>query len=366
MIVIEPSAQRYEVTESNISTDEHLLERISAAENKIDRLHERMEHSLDLLLRSAQNSYFDRSLIKALIELLSTDGVVEPERLEHLWNATCQNDIDEQEESLRRDQLRLSILARTTGPNRQAIQELINEGFLLIEDYQLERGIGVLRRAADLGENSILELFIGEHFFRKGKTKLARSHLQKAYQSSPDNLRLSTLLGLACADDGDLELAKELLRKATETGPGTFAAHYGLGRLFVVENDWSRALTEFKQALSTRPSPEAHYVLACLYYQLERDTMATRHLRKAIRMDADYGEAFYLLSLIHQRNGKDQMAREALAKSRTAPGVADNSDLSIAPLFGLGKRRSRRLLTGTDKRLAQTLREDALREADPL
>ena len=367
MIVVEPSAQRYEVTEATISTDEHLLERISAAENKIDRLAERLERCLDLLLRNAQNSYFDRSLVKALIELLSGDGIVEPERLEHLWNATCQSDIDEQQESLRRDELRLSILARATGPKRQAFEELINQGFLLLDDYQVEQGISVLLEAADLGYNSLLELFIGEHFFRKGKTKLARTHLQKAYQSSPENLRISTLLGLTCADDGDIELAKELLRKATAHGGGTFAAHYGLGRLFVAENDWARALTEFKQALSTRPSPEAHYVLACLYYQLERDTLAVRHLRKAIRMDGDYSEAFYLLSLIHQRNGQDNLAREALAKSGTRSPVLDriSHDRTTAPLFDPGKRRSRRLMMGADKRLARTLREDALREADP-
>jgi len=363
MIVVEPSAQRYEVAESSISTDEHLLERISAAETKIDRLTERMERCLDLLLRNAQNSYFDRSLVKALIELLSSDGVVEPERLEHLWNATCQSDIDEQEESVRRDELRLSILARSSGPKRRAFEELINEGFVLIDDYQVDRGITVLRQAADLGENSVLELFIGEHFFRKGKTKLARTHLQKAYQSFPENVRLSTLLGLTCADDGDLEFAKQLLRKATERGPGTFAAHYGLGRLFLEENDPARALTEFKHALDMRPSPEAHYVLACLYYQLERDTLAARHLRKAIRMDADYSEAFYLLSLIHRRNGHEELAHEALTKSGTHRG--GGREAGTSPLFEPGKRRTRRLMMGADKRLARTLREDALRESDP-
>jgi Flp pilus assembly protein TadD len=366
MIVVEPTAQRYEITESSISTDEHLLERISAAENKINRLALRLERGLDLLLRNAQNAYFDRSLVKALIELLSSDGLVEPERLEHLWNATCQNDIDEQHESVRRDELRLNILAHVTGPKRRAFEELINEGFLLIDDYQVDRGIGVLRRAADLKENSLLELFIGEHFFSKGKTKLARLHLQRAYQSSPENLRLSTLLGLTCADDGDLEFAKELLRKATERGAGTFAAHYGLGRLFVAENDWAKALTEFKHALDNRPSPEAHYVLACLYYQLQRDTLATRHLRKAIGMDADYREAFYLLSLIHERNGKVELAREALAKARTRPEAnREGLERVTAPLFEIGKGRSRRLMMGADKRLARTLREDALREADP-
>src|SRR5690349_22310278 len=57
MIVVEPSATRYEVAPASLSTDEHLLERISAAENRVARLAERLERSLDLLLRYAQNAY---------------------------------------------------------------------------------------------------------------------------------------------------------------------------------------------------------------------------------------------------------------------------------------------------------------------
>src|SRR5215475_9041051 len=69
MIIVEPPAARYELGGSAISTDEHLLERISAAENRISRLTERLDRSLDLLLRHAQNTYVDRSLVKALIAL---------------------------------------------------------------------------------------------------------------------------------------------------------------------------------------------------------------------------------------------------------------------------------------------------------
>ena len=50
MIIVEPSASRFEANEASISSDEHLLERISATENRITRLAERLERSLDLLL----------------------------------------------------------------------------------------------------------------------------------------------------------------------------------------------------------------------------------------------------------------------------------------------------------------------------
>src|SRR5688500_9958283 len=84
MIVVEPSSSRFEAGPASLSTDEHLLERISAAENRVARLAERLERSLDLLLRFAQNAYFDRSLVRALVNLLAEDGVVQSELLDKL------------------------------------------------------------------------------------------------------------------------------------------------------------------------------------------------------------------------------------------------------------------------------------------
>src|SRR5262245_29185832 len=137
MIVVEPSTSRFEAGPASLSTDEHLLERISAAENRVGRLAERLERSLDLLLRYAQNAYFDRSLMRALVNLLTEDGVVQTERLERMWNERCQRDTVEQEENVQRDELRTRILAGVKGADKPAFEELVNEGFLLIEDKQV-------------------------------------------------------------------------------------------------------------------------------------------------------------------------------------------------------------------------------------
>ena len=356
MIVVEPSSSRFEAGPASLSTDEHLLERISAAENRVARLAERLERSLDLLLRYAQNAYFDRSLMRALVGLLTEDGVVDTERLERMWSERCERDTAEQEENVHRDELRLRILAGVNVSDRLAFEELVNEGFLLIEDKQVPQGIAKLQRAAELAqENAALNLFIGEHFFRRGKTKQARTYLAKAHQALPDDLRISLLLGLSCADDGEVELAKDLLSSATEQGGSSFAGHYGLGWLFVAEKNWRRALGEFKRALTVRPSPEAHYVLGCLYFELNRDALAVRHLRKATKMDAGYAEAFYLLGQAYERTGRKDLARQALEKANTA------RMRKSTPLFQVAKSGALRLIANADKRLADALREDALR-----
>jgi hypothetical protein len=154
MIVVEPSSSRFEAGPASLSTDEHLLERISAAENRVARLAERLERSLDLLLRYAQNAYFDRSLMRALVSLLTEDGVIESDRLERMWSERCQRDTVEQEENVVRDELRLRILAGAGVREKQTFEELVNEGFLLIEDKQVPQGITKLQQAADLGEGN--------------------------------------------------------------------------------------------------------------------------------------------------------------------------------------------------------------------
>jgi Tfp pilus assembly protein PilF len=350
MIIIEPSSSRFEAAPATVSTDEHLLERISAAENRVARLAERLEKSLDLLLRYAQNAYFDRSLIRALVGLLTEDGVVDTDRLERLWSERCQRDTVEQEANVQRDELRLRILTNSRVSDRQAFEDLVNEGFVLIEDKQVPQGITKLQRAAEIAaENAPLNLFIGEHFFRRGKTKQARAYLARAHAALPEDLRIALLLGLTCADDGEVATAKALLSNATAQGGSSFAGHYGLGWVFVTEKNWRRALGEFKRALTVRPSPEAHYVLGCLYFELNRDALAVRHLRKATEMDDGYAEAHYLLAQAYERTGRKELARQALEK-------AGRKNVNLLQITKSGTR----LMAGADKRLAQALREDAL------
>src|SRR6185295_20249385 len=258
MIIVEPAAARYEAAELTASNEDHLLERISALENNLGRLTGKLERGLDLLLRQAQNAHFDRALVKALVGLLTDQGVIQGEKLERLWLDRCQKDAEEQLESERREELRLKILSNYRGQQSLAFEQCINEGFLFIDDEQLARGIRSLQRAAEMAQdNAPLLYFVGEHFFKTGKTRRAKTYLSRAYELSPADRRVSLLLGLTCADEGDTDRAKTLLSSATRLGGSTFAAHYGLGRVFVAEEKWRRALQEFKLALATKASPEA-------------------------------------------------------------------------------------------------------------
>jgi tetratricopeptide (TPR) repeat protein len=369
MIVVEPVSMRYESTDSGAADDEHLLERISGLENRLARLAERVERALDLLLRQAQNSYFDRSLLKSLIGLLAEDGVVQNEKLDRLWQERCKQDAAVQEQSNRRDGLRTKIVARYRGPQRAAFEQFVVDGFLFLEDENPGAGLRALQRAAELdAHNGPLLSFVGEHCFRMGKTMLARDFLARAFEAAPEDNHVLLLLGVVCGDAGDTDRAKDLLRTANRRGGSSFAAHYGLGRLFVAEQEWQKALREFKRALATKPSAEAHYALALLYYRLQRDALAARHLLDATRIDSAYGEAWHLLGLVYQRLGKHELVRTAferaasIADSQRVTRGSPRADAPAGPSpFRGWLGRHKRLLTGGDRRLAAALREDALR-----
>jgi tetratricopeptide (TPR) repeat protein len=363
MIVVEPSAARFELNEQATSTDEHLLERISILESRVSRLTERLERTLDLLLRQVQNSYFDRSLVKTLIAVLSDDGFVEAPKLEQLWNDRCEKDAIDQQQKSQRDELRSKILASPPASNSKAFADLVGEGFLLLQDRQIAIGIDKLLRAAELADsNSALNLFIGEHFFRDGQTQIARTYLTRAHKAAPDDVRVSLLLGLSCADDGDSEAAKKLLANALEHGGSCFAGHYGLGWVHMIENRWRKALSEFKRALEVRPSPEAHFALASLYYRLDRDELARRHLSKAIEMDSEYQEALQLLAVVYDRIGQHELAQDILTRAtKTRVSAKRGKGRKREKAFNDLKPLPHGLINGADRRLSTAVREDALR-----
>ncbi|MEA2173521.1 MAG: hypothetical protein QOD00_1113 [Blastocatellia bacterium] len=374
MIVVEPRAARFEVeSDGGIEQEEHLLERVSALEYRLLRVMDRLEQTLELMLRQAQNTYFDHALLESLVTVLSEAGAVDAEQLRRLWQSRCEKESAQQDEGKRRDELRQKIIAQYRGPEQPTFEKYVNEGTSLLVNDEVARGIRLLERATLIAKyHPPLLTFLGQHFFREGQTALARDYLSRSLELLPDDAGISLLLGLACGDEGEAERAVELLEAAARNGRASFAAHYGLGRLFVAAGRWTDALASFKRALAARPCAEAHYVVGSVYYKLERDRMAARHLRKALEMDEEYAAAYYTLGLVQLRGGETERARESFEAARSASGdepryrsgarrMRRAEDVpAVPPLFAFKRDARKHLITSGDKRLAELLREDAL------
>lgn len=373
MLVIEPSAVRFDSAEPATLHEEDLLERVSTLEYRLTRTTGQLERCLDFLMRQARNSYLDHALIETLISTLSEGGFVKADAIDAIWKEKCRRAVEEQDESQRRDELRAEIIAGYRGKETTAFKTFVDEGMNDLSDGNVAHGVRTLEQAAALAVNNApLNSFLGEHFFRLGKMAWAREYLERAFCVLPNDHRISLLLGLACGDEGEAERAKQLLRDVVRRGGACFAAHYALGRLLAAEERWVDALVEFKQAHETRPSPETHYVVGCVYYRMNRDRMAARHFRKAIELDDAYSAALYMLGLVYMRGGDEPRADAAFRAARAAGQDESRyrskprnrlqlDDIpSLPPLFRAARNARKRLVTSGDKRLADAVVEDAL------
>lgn len=98
MLVVEPPAMRFDEGALRAAQEDHLLERVSVLENRLLRMTEKLERTLDLLLRHARNTYFDHALIETLIGVLEEAGTIEAKKVDELCRARCQKDSPEKED----------------------------------------------------------------------------------------------------------------------------------------------------------------------------------------------------------------------------------------------------------------------------
>jgi tetratricopeptide (TPR) repeat protein len=373
MLLVEPSSARFEGRVAAAGMEEHLLERVTAIENNISRVIDKLEKMAELMLKQSRSAYFDHELLDTLITVLCESGAVDRKHLAALWRERRKKVTDVVEPESRHAPLRESVLGAYAGGEPELFGRLVREGFEALEKGRAAAGVRGLERAAALApDNAPLNAFLGEQLFRKGRPAPARDYFTRALDADPENARLRLLLGLACGDEGDAEKARELLAEAALALGPSFAARCALGRLSAAESDWKGALGQFKLALAARPGPEAHYLLGLANAELGRERTALRHLTKAVGLDEKFAAAFYLLGLVRLRLGERAGASEAFetaaALDPEAPGYREAREdppgaaAAAAPsLFGpaAGRRRAR-LLTGGDPRLAAALLEDAL------
>lgn len=375
MLMVETSSARFEDRSSAGGMEEHLLERVTAIENNISRLIDKLEQMAELMLKGSRSAYFDHALLETLLTVLTESGIIDRRKLEAAWRERANSDEGLEGSKRRRRELCEKVVEEYKGDARAEFARLVGEGLEKHAKGREAEGARALERASEMsGGNLALDLFLGEHFFRSGRAARARKYLSRAYDADSENASLRLLLGLACADAGDAARARELLSETHKTIGPTFAAHCALGLLSASEPDWKSALAEFKQALAAREYPEAHYLVGLAQFNAGRFAAARASLKKAVKLDGEYGAAFYLLGIAYAKLGEDEHAKRAFDAAAKAEPLeplyraarrrrAGASKLAAPSPFKKEGRGRRGLLTGCDPRLAALLYADALSQA---
>ncbi len=383
MLVVEPPATRFEANGAAAQTpEEYLLERVSALENMLLRITERMERTLDLMLKQANNSQREHALVQSLIDILTEAGAISADEVDMRWIEKCRKHTTEFEQNNRYKKLRDAMLAGYRGTETKVFTKCVDEAVHHLSQKEFVRGVRSLERAAALAaDNAPLNSFLGEYFFGEGKPQLAHDYLQRAFRAGTNaDSPVPLLLGIACGDLGDAKQAKELIEPWIKNHTAaSFSAHYAFGKLLAFENRWREALAEFKKALAARPSAEINYVVGCVYYKLEKDRIAESYLRKAIALDQNYAAAHFALGVVLLRTSGLAVARKAfaaacattdafapvyqkivksLSKTRKR-GILQEMVLQLFAVPG-NKSATEGIITGGCARIAELVRADAL------
>lgn len=376
MLVVEPNSMRFEADAVAAGGEgaSLLLERVSVLENNLMRFADKLERTLDLMLKQVQNAHTTHLLVETLIDALAELKTLDRAVLARHWREKTERD-KEVKALAAVDSPREKILEAYDGQKEQrgSFDKLVAAGFEKIGAGDAAGGVRSLERASLLSpRNFPLLFFVGEHFFRAGEAELATRYLGEAFVARGGDARTAMLLGLVLADEGErAETAREMLAGAAAHGLNTFAVHYALGRLAAFGDDWPAAADEFKKALAARPCAESHYALAVAQYMRGRLRLALGHAVKALKLDESYPAAYQLLGLIRRATGDDGQAAEAFARAAALSGAGPrrgrrarasgaSDELLLHSFFGAARQTGRGLLTGGDERLARLMREDAL------
>lgn len=375
MLVVEPAAVRYEEDGLRSTPEDHLLERVSALENTLGRITDKLGQMLDLLLRQARNSYMDHLLLETLIGALGEAGVIDESKLDEIWRERCKTEDAEQEKKEQPDSLEIlkrEILANYKGNERAKFEGIICEG-LDIFSSDKEKGLAVLARAFPLANfNTPLVTLLGEGYFEIAHYGVAALYLAVARRDSQAYARLSLMLGICMAEEYSYESALKFLRESIKYGGSSYAAHYAIGRLFASKKMWKEALSEFSIAVQILPSAEIQCVMGCVYFELDTDHLAARYLQSALKLDKRYAVAHFMLGLIHARAGRAEQAKKAIEKAlqiepenrtyrRALQRITKEQKVKCrAPIFDFEHLDTENLLFCCDERLNEALRKSAL------
>jgi len=384
MLVVEPPATRFESNGSAAQTpEEYLLERVSALENMLLRITERMERTLDLMLQQANNSQREHALVQSLIDILNEAGAISADEVDMRWIENCRKHTAEFEQNNRYKKLGDIILAAYRGTETEVFTKCVDAAVQHLGKKEIARGVRELERAAALAvDNAPLNSFLGEYFFDEGKHTLAHDYLLRAFRAGTNaDSTVPLLLGIACGDLGDVKQSVELIEAWIKNDHAdSFSAHYALGKLFAFEDRWREALAEFKKALAARPCAEMNYVVGCVYYKLEKDSAAERYVRKAIALDQNYAAAHFALGVVLLRTSSLAVARKSFNSACAAEDP--NAPFYQSVIAGLSKTKKRAFLqtimlqffaapgsksaaegiiTGGSPRIAELVRTDALK-----
>ena len=187
-------------------------------------------------------------------------------------------------EENRKKALKYYIKALERAPDSAGL--LVDYAALLYRNGQSDSALSILEKIYDRVEGIYrAELTLSGIYEERGENERALEHLEKAYSANPMSVPLLVKLGQLNIDLGHYEEAIKYLSMARTLAPLHADARRLLGIALYRVGERDEALDEELVALYLTPrNSEVHYYLARIFAELRADSLALKHVRKAIKL----------------------------------------------------------------------------------
>lgn len=372
MLVVFPSAIRFDEGAVPSFYEDHLLERVTLLENRLTQIADRLASTLDLLLRQSKFAQSDHLLLETLIDSLNALGAIEKENLTRSWRQTVTAEEAKENSGQKNKRLVEEILAAHKKPNGELFAHLVKEGIRLSDEGEEKQSLRNFEKALLLSpENAALAVSIAERLFLADNKDAAKIYLDKAHRLASRNQKVLLFSALIFADEREYEKARDCLNKLSKKPRFKTVASFIGAFVAADEADWTRAHPAFKEFAANSDLPEGHYLFGCAEFQTNRYKSAVRHLQKAVEADPNFADAWFMLALAYDKCGDEKRKAKSLALARAAKEpAAQSADYlkraegkfpETALPFLRPKQSKKGLLANLPMRLQKLLRREILK-----
>jgi tetratricopeptide (TPR) repeat protein len=304
-------------SEEQYSLDEHLLERISIAEEAVKRTTDAIRKLHAALGKQERNILINQTGLATMRELLEGKRLVARHEWAELWEAKMNYQMLALEKRERFGGLKARIAALYQGEKKPAFERLLDDAEFALFAFDIERAIGFLEAAYKLDTaNYELAYFIGETHFNEGEPDRALEYFTNVLAAAPDHYEGLVYSGVIHHERGEGSRAEKLLKRAVGLYPESFLPHFSLGAMYAGKGQLALATVLLEKAVAIEPVPQALYLLGSCLYEMGKLGPSIRYLQEVVRYDPAFEDAYHLLGLAYLDRHWTRKALEAFRQAQ--------------------------------------------------
>ena len=313
-----PEDQAFESpSEEQYSLDEHLLERISIAEEAVKRTTEAIRKLHAALGKQERNILINQTGLATMRELLESKRLVARHEWAELWEAKMNYQMLALEKRERFGLLKARIAALYQGDKKKAFERLLDDAEFALFAFDIERAIGFLESAYKLDQtNYELAYFIGETYFNEGEPDKALIYFKGVLEAAPEHYEGLVYSGVIHHERGEGARAEKLLKRAVGLYPESFLPHFSLGAMYAGKGQLALATVLLEKAAAIEPVPQALYLLGSCFYEMGKLGPSIHYLQEVVRHDPAFEDAYHLLGMAYLDRHWNRKALEAFRQAQ--------------------------------------------------